>query len=436
MLGDILDYTLFQKLSESEIDNYLNEIDLALEFHIKWLSDLNRSLICRDELNFDILKKILTTEDHFTRWFNSVKDDALLELPKFSTVGRMHSEMLVDAQSLLLKTSRKEYVSTLDYNQFDRSSSKFRNQLYIIKKTLKSDLKLIAKLMGKVFENAEEGVMITDVNSNILNVNSSFERMTQYSRDEVIGKKPSILHSGNHDDGFYERMWNDIIRDNRWQGELWNRRKNNEVYPEWLTITAVFDDNKKVSHYIGIFSDISTRSEGDEHLYHLAHYDSLCDLPNRMLFYDRLRQSVSRYKRDDKPIAVMFMDLDGFKKINDDHGHGVGDELLQYISKRLVSVLRESDTVARIGGDEFTFIINDVESLESLELIANKILSIIESSYTLHDNIYTVSASLGISLLPDNTEDMKILVKQADIAMYKAKKEGKNRIKFYDASMA
>lgn len=430
-----MDYSLFQKLSESELDNYLSEMDLAIEFHVKWLSELNRGLICQNESHFEQLQNILTTDDHFARWYNSAISEDLVEMPYFIKLGEIHNDMLLLAQELLGKASKKEYISTIEYDKFVSLTSKFRQHINKLKSKVKSDLKLVAKLMGKVFENADEGVMITDVHSNILNVNRSFEKVTQYERDEVIGKKPSLLHSGNHDESYYHRMWDIITREHRWQGEIWNRRKNNEIYPEWLSITAVFDDNNKVSHYIGIFSDVSTENEGNERLYHLAHYDSLCNLPNRLLFYDRLRQAISRYKRNDSQIAVMFMDLDGFKKINDDYGHVVGDELLQHVSKRVVSMLRESDTIARIGGDEFTLIINDVENIESLHIIANKILMLIQESYTLHGNVFNISASIGISLLPDNTEDMNTLVKQADIAMYKAKKEGKNQFKFYDSSM-
>lgn len=436
-MGELLymDYSLFQKLTESELDNYLSEMDLALEFHVKWLSDLNRALICQSDSHFEQLQKLLATDDHFTRWYNSAKDEDLAETPYFINLGDMHNKMLLHAQRLLTKASKNEIIPTLDYDEFILLTSSFRQQINKLKSKVKSDLRLVAKLMGKVFENAEEGVMITDADSNILNVNNSFEKVTQYSRDEVIGKKPSLLHSGNHDNGFYRRMWEIIVREHRWHGEIWNRRKNNELYPEWLSITAVLDDSNTVSHYIGIFSDVSTENEGNERLYHLAHYDSLCNLPNRMLFYDRLRQAVSRIKRSDKQIAVIFMDLDGFKAVNDDYGHSIGDELLQHVSKRVVSMLRESDTLARIGGDEFTLIINDVENIDSLKIIATKILSIIQEPYTLHGNTFTVSASIGISLLPDDTEDMNTLVKQADIAMYKAKKEGKNRFKFYDATM-
>ena len=431
-----MDYSLFQKLSESELDNYLSEIDLALEFHIKWLSALNRAIICQTDIDLQQAHSILTSEDHFNRWYSSVHDEDLLEMPAFKTLGKIHAGILNLGRELLTKAGQSEHIYTSEYDRFMTLSTELRHQIHVLKSKIKSNLKLVAKLMGKVFENAEEGVLITDVEARILNVNQAFVNVTQFSKEEVLGKKPSILHSGNHDLGFYERMWKVLLSEHRWQGEIWNRRKNGDIYPEWLSITAVLDDHADISHYIGIFSDVSAASEGDERLYHLAHYDSLCDLPNRLLFYDRLRQSMSRSKRNDSRVAVIYMDLDGFKEVNDEYGHSVGDELLQQVSKRVVDILRESDTVARIGGDEFTLIINDVESKDSLTTIADKILSTLQETYKLNGYEFNVSASIGISLFPENSEDINSLVKQADIAMYKAKKDGKNRYKFFDAGMS
>lgn len=430
-----MDLSLFQKLTESELDNYLNEIDLVVEFHIKWLSELNRALICHTVTERQQIQNILTTDEYFNRWYHSVQDEELLDMSAFKALGVIHSEMLKLASSLLAQSERQEYICVSDYDRFTLLTHELRSQIAEFKNKIRANLQLVAKLMGKVFENAEEGVMITDANSNILNVNQAFVKVTQYTKEEVLGKKPSILHSGNHDKGFYERMWSVLLREKRWQGEVWNSRKDREIYPEWLSITAVLDDNGDTTHYIGIFSDVSVKNEGDERLYHLAHYDCLCNLPNRMLFYDRLRQSLSRSKRSNQKIAVMFMDLDGFKQVNDEFGHGVGDELLQQVSQRVTAVLRESDTLARIGGDEFTIIINDIDRAESIDAIANKILATIKDTYFLNGHEFSVSASIGISLFPDNSEDVNTLVKHADIAMYKAKKEGKNRFKYFDKSM-
>ena len=430
-----MDYSLFQKLTESELDNYISDIDLVLEFHVKWLLELNRSLVCNTETELNQVNTNQRDDEHFNRWYNTVQEEGLIDMPAFKALAGIHTEMVNLSSELLIKSNQKERIYTNEYDRFSSLSSELRHQVNILKSKIKFDLKLVAKLMAKVFENAEEGVMITDVDSHILNVNQAFVNVTQYSKDEVVGKKPNILHSGHHDKHFYERMWIVLQREQRWQGEIWNKRKNNEIYPELLTITGVVDDNGEVSHYIGIFSDVSTVSEGDERLYHLAHYDSLCDLPNRMLFYDRLRQALSRSKRNDQKIAVMFMDLDGFKNVNDDYGHLVGDELLQQVSKRVVTTLRESDTIARIGGDEFTLIITDIDNKESVAKIANKILATIQQTFSLHGNKFNISASIGISIFPENSEDISMLVKQADLAMYKAKKEGKNCFRFFDSSM-
>jgi len=428
-------YYLFKKLTESELNIYLDEIDLVIEFHIKWLSEVNRALICHTESDALHVKNSHNSDDYFNRWYNSSTESDLIKIPAFKVLKNIHTEIIALSHELLSTAVQDISICTTDYDRLISLATELRHQINIIKTTIKSNLKLVAMLMGKVFENAEEGVMITDENSHILNVNQAFVRVTQYTKEEVLGKTPKFLHSGTHDEGFYERMWSVLIRDGRWQGEIWNKRKNNENYPEWLSIIAVNDDDSNVRHYIGIFSDVSTESEGNERLYRLAHYDSLCDLPNRMLFYDRLRQELLRSKRSKHKIAVMFMDLDDFKNVNDDYGHVVGDELLQQVSKRVVKVLRESDTIARIGGDEFTLIITDFDNKKSVTKIATKILSTIQESYSLQGNKFTISASIGISMSPDDSEDINMLVKQADIAMYKAKREGKNCYKFYDKLM-
>ena len=430
-----MDFSLFQKLSKNELDSYLNDIDFVLEFHIKWMSDLNHALICHAELDLQQAEKNLRNDDHFTRWYNNVRNEELLEMSAFKNLGSIYDEMLSTGLVLLSNVKKNNNVCSADYTSLLSLTSELRVQIGVLKQKIKSDLKLVAKIMAKVFEYAEDGVMITDVDSNILSVNRAFVKVTKYTEEEVLGKKPSILHSGTHDKRFYERMWEVLLRENRWQGEVWNRRKNNEIYPEWLTITSVQDENDVTTHYIGIFSDISTENEGDERLYHLAHYDSLCDLPNRMLFFDRLRQSLSRSKRNQKLVAVMFLDLDGFKAVNDRFGHSAGDILLQQVSVRISSILRESDTLARIGGDEFTLIINDINNIESISNIAIKILSVIQEPFSYENTEFTMSASIGISLFPSNSENINMLVRHADIAMYKAKDEGKNCFKFYDAAM-
>ena len=426
-----MDNFLFQKLTESELGQYLKDIDLALEFHIKWLSEINRVLICRTEPDIIQEDLLLNNDEYFSRWYRSVDEHELLYMSAFLRLGVIHDEAVDMAQDLLIKAQKQHAISLHDYDSFIELTSELRRHIDLVKSKIKNDLKIVAKIMGKVFENAEEGVMITDNESSILNVNQSFVRVTGYEKVEAIGQKPSFLHSGKQDSIFYTQLWDSLLRDNRWQGEIWNRRKNGETYPEWLSITAVLDDDGIVSHYIGIFSEVSTEIEGNERLYHLAHYDSLCDLPNRVLFYDRLKQSLARAKRGNTELAVLFLDLDGFKEINDQYGHDAGDNILQQVSARIQHAVRESDTFARIGGDEFTIILTEIGSTKDVEITADKLVSLIYKPFQLNGVEVTISASIGISIYPHDSMDMNTLVKKADIAMYNAKKGGKNKYYFY-----
>ena len=308
----------------------------------------------------------------------------------------------------------------------------FRLAVGELRGTIKHDLRLIATLMGKIFENAEEGVIITDKNANILNVNPAFCKVTGYSRGEVLGQNPRLLHSGRQDKAFYEVLWDELLHSNRWEGEIWNRRKDGKVYPEWLSITAVMDDAGEVSHYVAIFSDISSQKDSEERLYYLAHYDNLSKLPNRLAFHDRLRQAISRAKRNHKEVAVMFLDLDGFKQVNDTLGHNAGDEVIREVALRLGAAMRETDTIARFGGDEFTILLAEVSAHEGVEIAAQKIIEAVAEPIVIEDSRAWVTTSIGISLYPQDGEDIDTLIRQADMAMYAAKESGKNKYLFYD----
>ena len=209
------------------------------------------------------------------------------------------------------------------------------------------------KLSASVFTYAREGIIITDVNKNIIDVNQAFVEITGFSHADVLGKNPNILQSGRHDENFYRQLWNTLEQDGVWQGELWNRKKSGEEYAEHLTISAVYDDNKVVQNYVALFTDITLQKQQQEELEHIAHYDMLTDLPNRVLFYDRIRQAISQTTRRGKLISVVYIDLDGFKEVNDTYGHNVGDKLLILLAQRMNEQLRAGDTIARVGGDEF-----------------------------------------------------------------------------------
>jgi diguanylate cyclase (GGDEF)-like protein/PAS domain S-box-containing protein len=287
-----------------------------------------------------------------------------------------------------------------------------------------------------VFENTAEGVMITDTTGRLQLINPAFTEITGYAEADVVGRTPQFLQSGRHDETFYQRLWADIQGSGHWQGEVWNRRKNGQVYPEWLTISAVRDAAGEVQSYVGVFSDISHIKRSEAELERLAHYDPLTGLPNRTLLNVQLSLALERAGRSQKKMAVMELDLDGFKTVNDSLGHPAGDLLLQMISQRLKRVLRSEDVIARMGGDEFAIIIETPPNVSHLSHIADKIIQSIAEPVDLYGHSALVTASVGIALFPDDGEDVTSLLKAADTAMYAGKQGGRNTFRFHDAGMA
>ncbi|MFQ5597075.1 MAG: putative bifunctional diguanylate cyclase/phosphodiesterase [Nitrospiria bacterium] len=290
-------------------------------------------------------------------------------------------------------------------------------------------------LAATVFETATEGITVTDAERNIIAVNPAFTEITGYSAEEVIGKNPRILQSGRHDDSFYQEMWGSINRTGRWSGEIWERRKNGEVFPEWLTITAIKDKDGKVIRYTGMFSDITKQKLDEENIYYRAHYDLLTGLANRLLFSERVSQAMKQSRRNHKPMALLFIDLDRFKHVNDTLGHSLGDHLLQEAGARLQELARETDTVARSGGDEFLIVLPDLTFKEDAGNFADKIIQAFSESFCLEGRDAFVSASIGITMFPADAEDIATLFKNADMAMYQAKTNGRNRYRFFNRSM-
>ena len=291
------------------------------------------------------------------------------------------------------------------------------------------------RLAAKVFEYSGEAILISDPENHIVSVNSAFTRITGYTQQEVVGKPPSMLNSGRHDQAFYDEMWEAIRRAGHWQGEVWNRRKNGEIYPEWLTITTMLDEHGKLANYIGIFSDVTERKKSEDSIRHLAQHDALTDLPNRLLLSDRLSQAIAASDRSGQPFALMFIDLDRFKNINDSLGHNAGDLLLQEVSLRLTSSVRATDTVSRQGGDEFVILATDVEDTGAVANLAEKLIQIISQSYHIDEHVLTVTPSIGIALYPDDGQDAETLLRNADAAMYCAKNNGRNNFQFFTQDM-
>ncbi|MDO9206796.1 MAG: EAL domain-containing protein [Sulfuricurvum sp.] len=291
------------------------------------------------------------------------------------------------------------------------------------------------KMAEKLFDNSIEGIILTDRELHIQQVNRTFTEVTGYEFAEVVGKTPAILQSGHHEQEFYKDMWATLRRNGMWQGQIYNRRKNGDVYPEWLSIYSIKNKNGDVINYIGLFSDLTEKKMTQDHIHQLAHYDALTSLPNRLLFMERLKQSIVMARRKETPLALFFLDLDGFKKINDSLGHDAGDLLLQEVALRLKKYMRESDTVSRLGGDEFTIIIDGYSQISDIIIVVNKILKELSAAFKIGERSVYITASIGISIYPDDGHDIQELIKNADTAMYAAKEKGKNRYEFYDYEM-
>lgn len=291
------------------------------------------------------------------------------------------------------------------------------------------------RLAAGVFEAANEAIVITDPKNRIISVNPAFSAITGYSKTEVLGKDPKILSSGKQDKEFYRNLWDTLEKQGRWQGKIWNKRKNGEIYAEWLSISALKDSNGEISKYVGVFADISETLRNQQLIEKQANYDALTNLPNRTLFNDRLHQAMSHAQREQKLFGIMFIDLDGFKDINDALGHSQGDLVLQEIASRMRHLFRESDTFARFGGDEFTVLIPDLESETDMIAPTEKMLEIIEQPIKLNDHELHITASIGITIYPNDGQEAETLLKHADNAMYTAKAEGRNAYRFFTQEM-
>lgn len=288
------------------------------------------------------------------------------------------------------------------------------------------------RLAAKVFTHAREGIIITDAQTQIIEVNDAFCRITGYSLTDVKGKKPSILQSGQQGPEFYREMWRVLSKHGHWSGELWNRRKNGEIYPELLTISVVTDKDDTPLNYVAVFSDITAYKEHEHKLQKIAHYDPLTELPNRLLLMDRLQLAMKHAKRHQHYIAVIFLDLDGFKPVNDKFGHETGDILLQHLAQRLKTTLRESDTIARIGGDEFVAVLGDFATPEACHPLLPRLLEAACEPIEVGGHRIQVSASFGVTTFPQVEDvDSDMLLRQADYAMYQAKLKGKKRYHFF-----
>ncbi len=291
------------------------------------------------------------------------------------------------------------------------------------------------QLASLVLQNSSEAMFVTDANSRIVDINPAFTKLTGYDLDEVMGKNPNILHSGRQSHDFYREMWSELERTGRWQGEIWNRRKNGDIYAEWQTINTVYHEDGSIDRRVALFSDITEKKKSEEVIWNQANFDYLTKLPNRRMFRDRLLQDIKKAHRSGLKLALLFLDLDNFKEVNDSLGHDLGDSLLVEAAQRISACVRESDTVARLGGDEFTIILTELDDTSHVERIAENIIQSLNQPFHLNDEHAYVSASIGITLYPDDATEVEGLLKNADQSMFVSKRAGRNRFSYFTNTM-
>jgi len=396
---------------------------------------LNGNFVCSDEiyqifgfasgnssLTYETFLEAIHTDDHPVA--RKAFDECLVDRSPYSFEHR-----------IIRPDGSIRYVHQQGEASFDLNNQPRHLWGSVLDVTDQKNAEVRLKLASKVVENTAEAILITDAKARIIDVNTAFTRMTGYTKEDVLGKNPNVMKSDRQNEAFYENMWSSIKESGWWAGEIWDHRKNGEEFPKWLSISAVNNDKGEVANYVAIFTDISRAKEAEAQLRQLAHYDTLTGLPNRVLFYDRLQNEIDRARRYNRIMAVMFVDLDRFKHVNDTLGHGAGDSLLKSVGERLVECTRKPDTVARLGGDEFTIILTDVPETGYVEAISKRVVAELSKAIPIQANEVFVSASIGIALYPNDGEDSETLMKCADTAMYYAKDKGKNTYQFFNSEM-
>jgi len=342
-------------------------------------------------------------------------------------IGNLSATLISDSQDEVgrLTNSMKDMASSIRLAHDDLAEAKINAE------TTADELQIYAN----AFENSGEAILITDKHNSILNVNAAFTKDTGYRLSEVVGKDPKILSSGQTPRSTYEELWHELEDKNFWQGELWDRKKDGHIYPKWTSISVIRDSKGKVLFYISSFTDITERKESEARIEHLAHHDILTGLHNRFELDNRLEQALATSHRDHQQLAVLFIDLDKFKNINDSLGHHIGDQLLVGVAKRLGSCVRDSDIVSRIGGDEFVIVLTAIKENSDAALFAEKILNEISKPYKINGSELNTSPSIGISIYPNDGNSVDELMSAADAAMYHAKDQGRNTYQYFTESM-
>ena len=291
------------------------------------------------------------------------------------------------------------------------------------------------RLAATVLDTASEAVMVTDINNLIIKVNAAFTRITGYSQDEAMGRTPSLLKSGHHGADFYEEMRHSLQQNSKWEGEIWNRKKNGEVYPEWLTISLMTGRQGDPEGYVCLFSDISKRKKDEKKIQYQANYDALTGLANRHLLFERFSDALNLAERQSQNVSLFFIDLDRFKQVNDSLGHSFGDQLIKDAATRLQNCIRKTDTAARLGGDEFAIICSGISDISQTEAVLSHILTVLSEPYWIKGQKIVLSASIGVTVFPDDGLSIEDLLRNADSAMYRAKENGRNTYQFFTEEM-
>ena len=351
-----------------------------------------------------------------------------LDLPFIIVSGAIGEEVAVElmragAHDYIMKDNLARLAPAIERELREAGERRARREA-------EADLRLAAK----VFEGSVEGILITDKSGRILRVNQAFMDITGYGEDEVIGQRPRMLQSGRHDEAFFRHLWVSLIETGSWQGEIWNRRKSGEVYPEWLTISAVSDESGEVTHYIGGFTDLSQQKQAEDHIQHLMYYDALTSLPNRTLFRDRFQQCMVRTRRSNDHTAFIHLDLDRFIKVNDTLGHTVGDQLLQQVGQRLSKNIRPMDFVARLGGDDFAIAVPALMTRAEVESFLEKIADVFAEPFCIAKREIFLVPSMGVVMYPDDANSYDELARYAETALQYAKRLGEG-YQFYHGSM-